>query len=225
VTVGVLTGLTIEARLVRAIAGPNVLVAATGADPSRATRCLQELVTGGATALLSFGLAAGLDPVVRAGDLVVADGVRLPDGRVIPSDIAWRDAAAGELAAASLSHHRGVIAASGRLLVSEAEKREVFGATGAVAADMESGAAAAVAAALGLPFLALRAISDTSSDPLPAVAQVPPTEDGGIDAMRVARALLTRPGEWRAVVRLATSTRAAMRTLGRLPWVGPQRAA
>ena len=74
--IGVLTGLAAEARLLeRALTGSDVIIARTGAVPERAEAAAESLVAKGAAALLSFGLAGGLDPTLRAGDLVLADRV------------------------------------------------------------------------------------------------------------------------------------------------------
>ena len=53
-------------------------------------------------------------------------------------------------------------------MAAAARKAQLFGATRAVAVDMESAAVAEVAAQHGLPFLVLRVVLDTAADSLPA---------------------------------------------------------
>ena len=66
------TGLAREARIA---AGPGVITVCSGGDPKR-LRTLLEAVDGRALrAVISFGLAGGLDPALRPGDLVVATEV------------------------------------------------------------------------------------------------------------------------------------------------------
>ena len=52
---------------------PRVFVA--GRRPGRAQEGARQLLAEGATALLSFGVAGGLDPALRPGDAVLALGL------------------------------------------------------------------------------------------------------------------------------------------------------
>lgn len=210
--VGVLTGLAAEARLLDGVpdlSAVRLMVARTGADPVIARREAERLVASGVAALVSFGVAGGLDPRLRAGDLVLADRVVLPGGRAIATHAAWRSLAQARLAGAVV----GTVAGSNRLLVTPAEKRLLCERSGGLAGDMESGAVAEVAAEAGVPFLVVRAVSDGASRSLPHVARVPLRPDGGLSMGGIAYALCTRPGEWPAVARLAVETRAAMAAL------------
>ena len=213
--VGVLTGLAAEARLLREVLGDDVelTVVRTGADPVKARREAERLVASGVVALISFGVAGGLDPRLRAGDLILADRVILPDGRAIDTDAEWLLRAQARLEQPRSRALVGAVAGSDQLLATPAEKRLLCERSGALAGDMESGAVAAVAAAAGLPFLVVRAVSDGATRVLPQVARVPLRPDGGISIGGIAQALCTRPGEWPAVARLAFETRAAMMAL------------
>jgi nucleoside phosphorylase len=62
----------------------------------------------------------------------------------------------------------GAILGLDRLLSSPQEKAAAFAQTGALAIDMESHHVARAAAAHGLPFIAIRAISDRADQTLPA---------------------------------------------------------
>ncbi|WP_119300993.1 phosphorylase family protein [Dongia deserti] len=63
----------------------------------------------------------------------------------------------------------GTILGMDRLLSSPQEKADAFARTGALAADMESHHVARAAAEHGLPFIAIRAISDDVNEALPAI--------------------------------------------------------
>jgi adenosylhomocysteine nucleosidase len=213
---GVLTGLAAEARLLeRALTGSDVIVARTGAVPERARGAAESLVAAGAGALLSFGLAGGLDPRLRAGDLVLADRVVLPDGRSIPTTPAWHEAAWLRIGAGNRTL-TGAVAGSPTLLTSVADKRRIHQETGALAADMESHALAAVAANAGLPFLVLRAISDPVTCDLPSVARIPLHPDGRVRIAAALRHLCANPREWPHVQRLGRDTRAGLHGLRRV---------
>lgn len=60
---------------------PRVSVAISAGRPAQATREAERLVGLGVSALLSWGIAGGLDPDLSSGDLLIADGVIAPGGR------------------------------------------------------------------------------------------------------------------------------------------------
>jgi hopanoid-associated phosphorylase len=187
----------------------DVRVLVTGGDPKRAAALLAGH-HGEVGGVLSFGIAGGLDPALAAGDLVVATRVRGPGG-AWQADMAWAAALAGATGA-----RLGTLAGAARVVADPAAKRKLHAATGgALAVDLESEAAAAFAAARGLPFAALRAVADTAAESVPQAAAGGLTADGRPAAARVALALLRRPGELPAVLQVARRARVALAALER----------
>ncbi|WP_456305125.1 phosphorylase family protein, partial [Crenalkalicoccus roseus] len=134
--------------------------------------------------MLSFGIAGGLDPALAPGDLVVSTRVRGPRG-AWSADAAWAAALARATGA-----RLGVVAGAAEVVAEPAAKRALRLATGALVVDLESEAAAAFAAARGLPFVALRAVADTAGEGVPRAAAVGLTAAGRPAPLRVALALL-----------------------------------
>jgi adenosylhomocysteine nucleosidase len=94
----VITGLAAEARIAIAADVPMIVGAGRG---DRLAADLEAAIAGGARRLLSFGVAGALSPHLRAGDLIVAHGVR--DGsRRLACDSVWRAAMSGRLERSSL---------------------------------------------------------------------------------------------------------------------------
>ena len=207
--IGVITGLRAEARCLRGLA---VTVACSGARPARARAEAARLLAEGARGLVSFGLAAGLAPDLRPGDLVVADAVSLADGSRLSSDASWRKRLVADLAEAGLAAHLGALAGTDRLLATPGQKQALRAATGALAADMESHAVAEVASAAAMPFLVVRAISDAAGQALPATATRLLGEDGGIRPAALL-GVISRPRELATLFRLGLQTRRALGTL------------
>lgn len=185
----------------------------SGVGPAAAAVGARRLLAAGAQALLSWGLAGGLDPLLEAGALVLPREVISPEGRVLPTSTDWRERVNDALAARHAVR-------CGRLLTcreplgSSAAKALAFRQTGALAADMESSAIAEVAAAERVPFLVVRAIVDTARDDVPEVALS--ATRAGEDGPRIDRllaALARKPGELPALMRLARGYRAASRAL------------
>jgi adenosylhomocysteine nucleosidase len=168
---GIVTGLTAEARLAR----PLGLALAGGGLPDGAEAAAEWLVTQHVDALVSFGLAGGLDPALRPGDVVVAETVREQD-RVYATDprVSARFGARG-----------GMLLAGTAVVADAGEKARLFASTGAVAVDLESGAVARVAARHGLPFAVLRAVCDPAHRTLPPAVLLALNGRGAIGAWRV----------------------------------------
>jgi hopanoid-associated phosphorylase len=189
----------------------------TGGDPKRAAALLAAQ-TGEVAGVLSFGIAGGLDPALAPGDLVVATRVRGPGG-AWGADMGWAAALARATGA-----RLGTLAGARRVVADPVAKRALRNATGgALAVDLESEAAAAFAAARGVPFAALRAVADTAEEGVPRAAAAGLTADGRPAAGRVALSLLRRPKELPAVLAVARRTRVALGALGRAAKALPAR--
>lgn len=194
-------GLAGEAALLPA--GTRVVVC--GGDPARLDALLAALPAD-ITAVLSFGIAGGLAPWVRGGDVLVADAMHA--GHVHQPDAAWTDRIARQTGA-----RPAPLAASETLLADPAAKRALHAQTGALAVDMESGAVARFAARRGLPFAVLRAVADGPEDALPRAAAVGLTADGRPAILPVLREVLRRPWELPALIRLGRVSARAHRAL------------
>ena len=85
--------------------------------------------------------------------------------------------------------------------------------TGAAAVDMESHIAAAYAAEVGLPFAALRVISDPASRALPALAMAAIKPNGDIDLRKILRGVARNPMTLRDLVSTGLDFNRALRSL------------
>ena len=201
-SLGILTGLAAEARLAR----PLGHVLAGGGDAAGALASAERLVAEGATALLSFGLAGGLDPALAPGAIVVPRAV-LAGGRRYPCDPVLLDALGG----ASVETLLGGAAVAATV----AQKVQLRAASGAAAVDLESGALAEVAARHGLPFAALRAVCDPAGRDLPDLALTALDAQGRIGLRRSLASLLAQPRQVPALFALARDAAIARRALVR----------
>jgi adenosylhomocysteine nucleosidase len=198
--------------------GDGTLVAVSGMGRAAAVAAAGALVDAGATALVSWGLAGGLDPALQAGTICLPSVVVSRDGATFATDLHWR-----EILSAAISQRRKVV--SGKLLTSAvaiddvAAKAAAFGETGAVAVDMESLGVAEVAAMNRLAFVAVRAIVDTAGDTLPPAVMAAGTE-GPVRLARLILGIASSPREIAPLLRLAIRYRAATRALGAVARTG-----
>lgn len=191
----------------------------SGIGAANARRAALELVDGGATALLSWGCAGGLDPSLAAGALVLPTRIRASDGTLYEADGEWQRRLIGQLAGVMQAHIGDLIDSSAPVAGSDAKQR-LFRATGAAVVDMESAAIAQVAAERRLPFLVIRAVLDSADHPLPRTALVALDAAGGLRAGAVLRSLLGRPSDLPELLRLWSALRVAQATLARVAHAG-----
>lgn len=199
----ILVGLQAEARLARRLGAP---VEIGGGTAPGATAAAERAVASGATALLSFGLAGGLDPALRPGALVVPEAVWV--------DGAWLAADPGLLRRLGGTTPHRLLGAE-TVAADAATKRHLWLQTGAAALDLESAAVARTALARGLPFAVLRAVCDPAERDLPPAALAALDAGGAIGLLRVLGSVLARPGQVPALLTLASDAAAARRALAR----------
>jgi adenosylhomocysteine nucleosidase len=207
-TVVVVTGLLAEARVARL---PLDRTIAAGADPIRLEAELVRAFSAGAEAVLSFGLAAGLEAGQRPGTLVIPLEVVSGADRYA-TDSRWSERMRATLGGGDARPIAGVDAP----LLRTAEKARLHDATGAVAADMESHLIARLARRAGRSFAALRVISDPAERSLPPAAAIGMKPDGRVNAIAVLRSLLRHPGQLPELIGVAVEAQAAMRVLNRV---------
>jgi hypothetical protein len=141
--------------------------------------------------LVIAGLAGALDASLQAGDVVIDERSIDAPGRRCPFHC------------------------SKTLIGTPAEKSELFRSTSASIVDMESDAVFALARQHNIPFLSIRAISDTARDCIdPAVFRMT-AADGNLKPARVAMALIQKPTLLPQLLRLRSNSALALRNLAR----------
>lgn len=202
-------GFAAEARLLRR---HGIEARVTAADPARAASEAEAALAQGATALMSFGVAGGLDPALRTGDLLLPRVVTGADGERFAVDAALHGSLRSRLAA-----NDSDLLSVDRVVMDSAAKAKLHAEGGAAAVDLESLAVARVATAHGRPFIVLRVVADEASRSLPPAALVGLNAKGRAAPGRVLAALLRRPRQLPALIALARDTRRALASLSVAP--------
>lgn len=198
---GLVVGLAAEARVARRLGWP---IAVGGGTYAGALLAAERLVRDGINALVSFGVAGGLDPTLRPGTVLVPHEV-LTVGSRVPSDPALNRRLGGPSG--------GILLGAERIVASAAAKIALFATTNAAAVDLESGAVAIVASRHRIPFAVLRAICDPAERDLPPAALIPPNRHGAIVLTRILGSILTQPRQMPSLPALAVNAMAARRAL------------
>jgi adenosylhomocysteine nucleosidase len=207
----IVTGLVQEARIA---AGPGMAVICSSSDPQQLRALLTVFDPTTIRGVISFGVAGGLDPSLKSGDVVVATEVMAGDARWLARLTLNEDLIAK--LTAGLGRRRvvkGGLAGVEEVVVAQAGKAALRMETGAAAVDMESHIAAAYAAEARLPFAALRVISDPASRALPALARSAIKPNGDIDVGMIVRGVVRNPRALRGLVSTGIDFNRALRSL------------
>lgn len=186
-------------------------LAVSGIGYEAAQTAAQALVSAGVTALMTFGMAGGLDPALKAGSIVLPGELISASGTRFVTCRSWRERIAAAVSS-SQAVTEGNLLTSAVAIESVAAKAAAYQTSGAVAVDMESAAVAEVAARARLPFIAVRVIVDTASDVLPG-AVVAASRAGRVQIGRLIAGLALAPGQIGSLIRLSQRYRTALRSL------------
>jgi adenosylhomocysteine nucleosidase len=205
----IVTGLIQEARIA---AGPGMTVICSSSDPQQLRALLTVFDPSTIRGVISFGIAGGLDPTLKSGDVVVATEVLSGDTRWL-AGLTLNEELTANVALGRRRVVRGGLAGVEQMIAARAGKAALRSETGAAAVDMESHIAAAYAAEAGLPFAALRVISDPATRALPALVMTAIKPNGDIDLRKVLRGVARNPMTLRALVSTGIDFNRALRSL------------
>ena len=197
--VALLCAVPAERRALAPLERAGVCLRSSGMGADAADRAAARLLADGPRGVVAAGFCGALDPALRVGDLVAAEAVADEDGARFPADPALLAAAPGR---------RGVLVSARRLARTPADRARLDG----LAVDLESAAIARRCAEAGVPFLALRAVTDEAGHVLPdfdrlmnAAGQLTP----GLGLVH----FLLHPGQLAGLVRVGRGARHASRAL------------
>ncbi len=180
------------------LSGRPVIVAWTGEGCRCAAAGIEALLSGSRIrGLLVLGMAGGLSPRLEPGGLVVATAVEDKAGRAPSPE--------REPLKRWLSRHPGATRAllytAERMLITAREKTELWrrlGEPAVASVDLETAVYARAAGARGIPYLAVRAISDPAEESLPLDFNHFCDRQGRVRRLRVALHALRHPSiGWR----------------------------
>ena len=190
----------------------GVLVQVSGVGAKWASLGAKTLLEKGAKALLSWGCAGGLISKLSPGSLILPKTIIGANQAVYHSDAAWHKRLCSRLKG-RINLHEEPLAESTAVLTHSTGKAALFERTGAIAVDMESAAVAAVAKEAGIPFMAVRAISDSVDMTIPQCALTLSDEFGRLNVSSLLKGLAKQPFDLFTLVRLGRSFLAAQKTL------------
>jgi adenosylhomocysteine nucleosidase len=200
-------GLQFEARIADGIC---TRVVCRGDVPSLAAS-LARAITKGCHGLIRLGVAGGLSPDLPPGACVIGSEILCGTTRLM-TDRNWSQ---NLLQVIPDSIYGKIVGVPDPIAYPET-KRALYQNTGAVAVDMESHVVASIAAANGLPFIAIRIITDPAKRVLPKVALAAMRPNGTINFAAMLRSLMKHPDDLGLLIQTAHDAFAALATLSRV---------
>ena len=177
-----------------------IVLVRTGIGQARARDALERVLEKySVSTVISIGYAGGLDPKLKVGDLVVANRILgLCPEKEQGDEEFFADPALVERAlllpvAAGATAVGGELLTVDRVVCDPESKRALLKRYLALAGDMETAALAKLAAEKPLPFLSVRAISDTAEQKLLDVTSFVEA-DGEVSKLKAGWYVLTHPG-------------------------------
>jgi hypothetical protein len=208
-------GFQLEANLIGEKPGVAVVQSEGSADKLEAG--LEAAVAAGAKRILSFGTCGGLNPGLRAGDLVIGVLVAVNSTTKLTFDLRWgahiKFLLDTDIAAARLRSSFGVMGASFGTLATPAQKAALRASIGADVDDLESYTACQVAGRHGLPLAILRGITDAADFALPPAALAALTASGQIDIWAALQSLGGDIGQLPELIELSNNVDACFANL------------
>ncbi|MHB1156465.1 MAG: phosphorylase family protein [Phycisphaerales bacterium] len=185
-------------------ADDTTLLQITGMGQSRARQSAQQLLADlRPTRVLITGLCGALDPSLKVADVLHFTKIISPSSQTFVPTL---------IGLASTPSHMTLLTAD-HLITTPAEKSRLHRQTAAHAVDMESAAVAAVCDAHHIPWLCLRAVSDTADQALPAYLADMVDRFGRSRPLAALRQLLPHPARLRTLLQIARQSRAAANAL------------
>jgi adenosylhomocysteine nucleosidase len=214
----IVCGMQLEANLLGS--PPNATVLIGAGDAAVLASGIETEIARGAKRVLSFGTAGGLAPSMdyAAGDIFIGCWAKYDSQRFL-CDPDWRDSLLEALEHDGLpplaNPPAAVVTCSPTTVSTAAAKVALRASTGADAVDMESFIAAKAAAAHGLPFAILRAITDPADFTLPPAAADALTSAGGINILGVLESLRSNPAQFPELAQLGGYSTLAFNNLAK----------
>lgn len=206
----------VKTRLASQIAwrfgGVTVVAEVGGIGRERCQQTTNRLIDQGARWIACAGFAAALDSIARAGDVVVAERVLLPEPDALPircsSALMASIPPSGRL---GYTIWRSDMVTWDSMVLRASAKRDIYRTTGAAALDMEAHAVGEACDHRGVPFVVVKGISDTADEDLPEEMEALAVSRRWADRLGL---IVRRPMIWPDLWRLRRNTLLASDNLG-----------
>jgi adenosylhomocysteine nucleosidase len=192
--------------------GVPIILVRSGMGRDRARRALVEVAERFSLEhVYSIGYAGALNPALEVGDLVVADKVIEIDSSQ-PDENMKSYSLDKEIFNTTAAARQRILLTVDRVVSTPKEKKLLREKYSAVAVDMETSSLAAEAQARNIPFISVRAITDTADQELIDCSRLV-AEDGDVSKLKAGWHILTHPGDLKGMIDLGKHAKLATANL------------
>ena len=185
----------------------SIELAVTGCGKKNTLKACSYVLTMSPDLFVSCGFAGGLDQKLEVGDVVLAEqllfweeGSLLDEPRICSLEESYK-----KFKTIFQRTFSGTVLTTHRVIHRSEEKKNLARCFSALAVDMESGYAAQYASDKGVPFLALKVVTDTADEDLKIDFSPWLGENGDLRKFRMVGSLLTQPHQWRWFLKMMWS--------------------
>ena len=194
--------------------GKNIVLVRTGVGKQRAAEAvLKTIEQFSPDRLLSIGYAGGLVSELQVSDLIIAERVvDVESSAEFLPDQQWLQLAQNISVSENYKVISGKLVTANKVIHSPLDKKEFGERLSAHAVEMETSAIAKVAMDKNLPFLSVRAISDSVEQEILDSSSFL-RRDGEISKLKAGWYVLTHPSSIASALSLRSQTQLATRTM------------
>ena len=190
----------------------DTCICLSGIGHNNALHAAAELIKQDCQALISWGVAGGLNESLHSGDVIVADKI-ISNDITIECHANWQEQLLIHLSSAEYRVVNGSIYSNTAICASAKAKNKLHLKTGADAVDMESAAIAGLAKEMNLEFVAIRTIADEAIASIPPAVKRHTNELGKPKPIRFLLSCLFNPMQIASLILLARAFSKAMNTM------------
>lgn len=190
----------------------DICICLSGIGHNNALHAAAELIKQNCQALISWGVAGGLNELLHSGDVIIANKI-INDDTVIECTSEWQEQLLIQLSSATYRVVSGSIYSSTSICSTAKDKNKLHIKTGADVIDMESAAIASLAREMQLDFIAIRTIADEAVAGIPPAVKRHTDELGRPKPIRFLLSCLLNPFQITSLILLARAFSKAMHTM------------
>ncbi len=190
----------------------DIFVCMSGMGAENAAVSVKKLIEKNVDAVISWGVAGSISPMLNPGDLLIVNEVS-DQGSNFISPKRWVSDIALRLNSTSFSIHIGKISSVTTMCTTAKEKKYLSENTGAYAVDMESETIATLAKEYDIDFLGLRAVADDAEMSIPEVVSQHTDSLGRPVLLPFIFSCIKQPGQIKNLIKLAKCYNQALLTL------------
>lgn len=190
----------------------NIFLCLSGMGYESAKKAAIQFLDLNINALISWGVAGALDPLMNSGDLIIANQI-LTNDKTYRTTYEWNKKLSVIFTDTKHNVINANIISASNICATIEDKKKLFLSSGAVAVDMESSAIAETAFANKLDFIVIRSIADKADTTIPEAVLNHTDNLGNPEILKFVSSCISRPKQINEIMLLAKSYKKALKTL------------